>query len=366
MSDIVFYVSGHGFGHAVRCAVLCRALLAAAPGLSIVVRTTAPAWIFPSAVTLKSGAIDVGVVQPSSLEIDAQATLEWYAAHVAAEDDLIAAEVAEVRAKGARVVVADVPAAAFAIAARAGVPGIGLANFSWDWIYAPFVEDSPEHAPLVAHLREQYAQSSLLLRLPFSGDLSAFPRIEDVPLIARRATAGRDETRRRLGLPLDVPLVVFSFGGHASDGPDPARLAALGDYAFVVTAPGDADGGATRYGPNLFGVPPSGDGFVNLLAACDAAIVKPGYGIVADLLANRVPALYVSRAGYREEPVLAQALEAEGRAVPLSREALAALDLGPALARLFAFDRPWTDRPLNGAEVAARRILEVAGLPRSS
>jgi UDP:flavonoid glycosyltransferase YjiC (YdhE family) len=178
-----------------------------------------------------------------------------------------------------------------------------------------------------------------------------------VPLIARRSTADRVTTRGALGLPLEAPLVVFSFGGHASDGPDPDRLARLDGYAFVMTAPGDAFGRAKRYGPNLFGIPPSGDPYVDLLAASDAAIVKPGYGIVADLLANRVPALYVSREGYREEPVLAQALEAEGRAVPLSRAALDALDLGPALERLFALDRPWTDRPLDGGEVAARRIL---------
>ena len=91
-------------------------------------------------------------------------------------------------------------------------------------------------------------------------------------------------------------------------------------------------------------------------------VTKPGYGIVADLIANRVPALYVSRGGFLEEPVLVEALETEARAVPLDRAALDALDLGPALARLQALDRPWTDRRLDGAEVAARRILEVAGI----
>ena len=61
---------------------------------------------------------------------------------------------------------------------------------------------------------------------------------------------------------------------------------------------------------------------VDLVAACDAVVTKPGYGIVADLLVDRVPALYVSRDGFREEPVLTRALEDEGRAVPLAREAL--------------------------------------------
>jgi UDP-N-acetylglucosamine:LPS N-acetylglucosamine transferase len=118
---------------------------------------------------------------------------------------------------------------------------------------------------------------------------------------------------------------------------------------------------ATRSGRNLFLVPPLNHEYVDLLAACDALVTKPGYGIVADLIANRVPALYVSRSGFREEPVLVRALETEARAVALDRNALDALDLRPALERLARVDRPWTDRPLNGAEVAAERILALAG-----
>src|SRR5207253_2780668 len=101
-----------------------------------------------------------------------------------------------------------------------------------------------------------------------------------------------------------------------------------------------------------------------LLAASDAVIMKPGYGIVADLLANRVPALYVSRDGFREEPILIRTLETEGRAVPLPRDALAALDLRPALDRLLSLDRPWTTRRIDGADVAARRILKIADYER--
>src|SRR5262249_13633120 len=158
---------------------------------------------------------------------------------------------------------------------------------------------------------------------------SAFPRIEDVPLIGRRSTAERTETRRRLGLPLDAPLVLFSFGGHVSKGPDAAQLGLIEGYAFVTTGPDGEGGRAIRRGRNLFVLPELASSYVDLLAASDVVIMKPGYGIVADLLANRVPALYVSREGFREEPVLIQALEDEGRAVPLPRQALDDLDLGP-------------------------------------
>ena len=360
---LVLYTSSHGFGHAVRCAGLCRALLKLLPELHIVVRTMAPAWIFSEGVQVEACAIDVGVVQPNSLEIDARATLERYAERLPAEPAIIEAEAAHLRQLCARVVVADVPSAAFEIAARAGVPGIALANFSWDWIYEPFVESLPEHAPLIEHIRAQYRQASLLLQLPFNEGLGVFPTVEDVPLLARRSTADRTDTRRRLGLPRDAQLVLTSFGGHASADLDLDGLAALHEYAFVTTTSevGGAET-AVRHGKNLFLLPPLKDAYVELLAACDVVITKPGYGIVADLIANRVPALYVSRAGFREEPVLVRALEREARAIQLDRAALDALDLRPALDQLAALDRPWTDRPLDGADVAARRILQVAGL----
>ena len=143
------YVSGHGFGHAVRCAELCRALLGPAPELHIQARTAAPAWIFPPGVEVVSRRLDVGVVQPDSLHVDPAATLARYAAHVRDEDALIAAEAAEIESLGARLVVADIPSAAFAVAERAGLPGLGVANFSWDWIYAPYVADAPSYAPLL-------------------------------------------------------------------------------------------------------------------------------------------------------------------------------------------------------------------------
>lgn len=360
----MLYTSSHGFGHAVRCAGLCRALLAAQPGLRIVARTAAPAWIFPPGVEVEWCIIDAGVVQPNSLAIDPEATMERYAGLVADEEARIEAEVAHVRALGVRAIVADVPAAAFEIAARAGVPGIALANFSWDWIYEPFMEGRPAYAPLIEHLRAQYGQSTRLLRLPFADGLTAFPVVEDVPLIARRSTADRTETRRALGLPLDAPLVLFSFGGHASQEPDVDRLSELGGYAFVATtgaSTAEVEARAYRRGRNLFLLPPLTDRYVDLLAACDAAVVKPGYGIVADLIANRVPALYVSRDGYREEPLLVRALESEARSVALDRSALDELDLAGPLDRLLRLNRPWPERRLDGAEVVARRVLEIAG-----
>ena len=356
MPDVVVYVSSHGFGHAVRAAELVSALRRRAPGLAVVVRTAAPRWMFPPDVRVVERDLDSGAVQPDSLTVDPGRTLARYAARARAEAALIEAEVAELRAARPRLIVADVPAAAFAVADRIGVPGVGVANFCWDWIYEPYVRAAPAHAPLLGHLRGQYGLADCLLRLPLHGDLSCFRRAVDVPLIARRGAADRAATRRALGLPREGPLVLLSFGGFSYAGLAPERLGELDGYAFVATS---HEYGSTRT-PNLFVLPRVELSYIDLLAACDAVVTKPGYGIVADCLANRVPVLYTPRGNFREEEPLVEGLERLGRAILLPRDALERGELGPYLDRLLSLDRPWAEVRLDGAAVAARHLLEMA------
>ena len=354
MSRAIFYVSGHGFGHAVRDAELIRSLKALAPDLSLEVRTTAPAWIFPPGVPVVRRELDVGVVQPDSLRVEAGETLDRYAALLRDEPARIEAELDDLRATGVSLVLADVPPAAFEIAALLSVPVVGLANFCWDWIYQPYLRTRPARAPLLNHIRAQHARASLLLRLPFHGGLSCFPRAVDVPLIGRQGSPDKGGTRRRLGLPTDRPLVLLSFGGFDFAGLASAPSALPSGYAFVA-----AHAGPSRREGNLYLIPREAVCYLDLLAASDAVVAKLGYGIAVDCLANRVPILYTPRGQFREEPLLGRELERHGRALRLPRSVLRRWVLGPWLERLMSLDRPWAELRLDGADVAARHILDL-------
>ena len=127
----------------------------------------------------------------------------------------------------------DIPPLAFAAAARAGLPAIGLANFSWDWIYRHAARQAPALAAAADHCAAAYAKATLLLRLPFAGDLSVFPRVEDIPLVARRPRMARAEARRRLGLD-ERPAVLLSFGGIGLPGFRPEVLGRLAGFQCLV------------------------------------------------------------------------------------------------------------------------------------
>jgi L-arabinokinase len=352
MTSVVWYVSAHGYGHAVRSALVLAELHRRAPELVLHVRAAAPRWLFPEPVRYAPLAADFGLVQRDSVTIDFAGTLRRAAEFQTAWPALIDAEAAYLRAVGAALVVSDIPPLAFAAARAAGVPAVGLTNFSWDWIYASYADGWPGFAALAETARAAYQSAALLLRLPFHGDLSAFPRQIDIPLVARVAPRPRASYRQRLGLPLDRRCVLLSFGGIGLDRFPYARLAAWPEYLFVSTeAPADAPP------PNLRVLPARQTAYHELVRACDAVVTKPGYGIVADCLAARTPVLYADRGPFPEYPILVEALEASGPALHLPRAALLAGELGPYLDRLLALDRPWRVPRLDGAAVAAAHLL---------
>jgi len=51
------------------------------------------------------------------------------------------------------------------------------------------------------------------------GGFASMSRVVDIPMIARRSTRGRAETRRAAGVPDDRPFVLASFSGYGLDVP---------------------------------------------------------------------------------------------------------------------------------------------------
>jgi L-arabinokinase len=356
---VALAVSGHGFGHAVRCAEVARALIDEF-GVRTLVRTDAPSWLFPEQaehVPSPGWPLDVGVAQHDGLDLDIDETRRRWAAFAQDFDARADAEARLLQAHGVDILVGDIPPLAFMAAARAKIPSLALTNFGWDWIYAAW----PDFDCAIDTVRTGYRQADRLLRLPLHSHdadaFCAFKSIEDVPLIARRARRPRSEVRAELGLDQQALVVLLSFGGFAAHGLDAQALGQWTDYVFIVTPPMSSS--LERWPANVVVLQTTPADFVSLLAACDVVVTKPGYGVVADCFANRVAVLFTDRGPFREYDVLAQALPKLGKAAYIPRAELLAGRLGPHLDALSASSAPWTEQPMNGAECVARRVLEL-------
>ena len=126
---IVFYISGHGFGHASRSIEVINAILAKRPETRIGVRTSAPRWLFDltvkGKVTFSTLECDTGVVQVDALTLDEADSIRRAPSF---HSDLVTRAASETRALrelGAGLIVGDIPPLAFAVGASAGIPSIG-------------------------------------------------------------------------------------------------------------------------------------------------------------------------------------------------------------------------------------------------
>jgi hypothetical protein len=377
---IVFYVSGHGFGHASRDIEVLNRLHAAAPGLRLLVRTSAPRWIFDLTLTAPIEwhplACDMGIVQVDSLRLDLGATLARAAAHASTLPHLAAHEARFLREHDASCVVSDIPPLACAAARAAGLPSIAVGNFTWDWIYAGYEPEIHAYPDLVPALREAYAGTPLALRLPLHGGFEPFAAVEDVPFIARRSTRDPGETRRRFGLPLDRPLVLASFGGYGLRDIDMTRVAEVREWLVVTTSnvqaprrgsemPDPAGASASR-GTTLpdtvrlvdeRDVYAAGFRYEDLVAAVDAVATKPGYGIIAECVANGTAMLYTSRGRFVEYDVMVREMPQYLRCAFISNDDLLAGRWQAPLDALRAQGPPPPRPRVDGAEVVAERIL---------
>ena len=372
---IAFYVSGHGFGHASRDIEVLNALGRLAPDVAVAVRTSAPKWLFDLTLTrpvdFTTRECDTGIVQVDSLSLDEAATVARASEFHARLDALAAEEAQWLRAIGARLVVGDIPPLACAAGHAAGLPVVALGNFTWDWIYEGYRQWLPPGSDLVETLGAAYALAHRALRLPMHGGFGTLREVVDLPFIARRSTRTPADTRRRLGLALDRPLVLLSFGGYGLQRIDLGAVGSLAGYTVVVTADVTANrranevpsgAGSATFADNVRLVDEHGlyrDGlrYEDLVAAVDVVLTKPGYGIIAECVANNTAIVYTSRGHFVEYDVLVREMPRWLRCGFISNEDLLAGRWQQALDETLALPAPRETIGVDGAERAAAIIL---------
>ena len=344
---IVFYISGHGFGHASRDVEIINALTAARTDVRIVARTTVPAWMFARArrrVDIQPIETDTGLVQIDSLRFDERESARQAAAFYRSFDARVDAEARVLRTIGADLVVGDIPPLAFAAAERARVRSIAIGNFTWDWIYGVYPAFDELAPGVVPAIRAAYGSATRALRLPFHGGFEPMAAVtDDIPLVARRSRRDPADTRRLLGVSGDRPLVLASFGAYGAPLPyDTVR--ARGEITLLTVE---------RH-------PPQGLEYPDLVAAADVVVSKPGYGIVSECIANGTALLYTSRGRFIEYDLLVAEMPRVLRCREIPRDDLFGGRWAGPVAALLAQPGPADALRVDGAGIAAAEVLRAA------
>ncbi len=351
-ATLCFYVTGHGFGHAMRTIQTLKALPL---DLRLLVKTTAPASLFAEelpgrSVTVIPAEYDCGCVQRDSITILPRETLDRYREVARRNDTLLSAEVAFLRRENVRCVLSDIPSFPLRAAQEAGVPSIAVANFTWADIYQEYIENEDD-ARLVQAMKTEYGAATLALITPLSLPTVAdpFPRTEQIPLIARRGRKMRPELVKWSGKQNGTHFALFYLGvwGFQLDWP---ALGRLSDWTFLTyEVPSVAL-------PNVISISRRDWAYADVAASVDAVISKPGYGTVTECIANSVPFLYVPRAGFAESQALVDGMARWGGGVPISEADFAAGNWQDALKAALAARPDAAAYAVNGAEAVAEKL----------
>ncbi len=349
---LCYYITGHGFGHAIRTTQVLKAL---PPDLPLILKTTAPERLFREEMPGRvfeyiADEYDCGCLQSDSVTVLQRETLMRYGQIAQANALRLPEEIAFLQARGVRCVASDVPSFPLFAARKAGISSVAVANFTWHDIYAEYVQ-TPDDAALLAQMASEYAAATLAcltpLALPMVGDV--FPNVERVPLVARRGHPIRAELTEALGVPANKHLALLYLGNWGLDINWDA-LTHWDDWIFLTDRP------VPQAVATMRAFDSSRWRYADVAASVNAVISKAGYGTLTECIANSVPLIYLPRAGFAEHKALVLGMKGWGGGVEISEADFFAGNWGLALSAARAARPDPEVYPTNGAEVIAERL----------
>ncbi len=355
MTTVLYYVTSHGYGHAVRSAQVMAALLQK-PGINIVVRTVAPRWLFPLGaghdVVVEPADVDPGPAQLDSITTDINATYDRFSDQYRNIDINVKNELDAINRIKPSVIVADIAPVGVEAACRAGIPAVVVANFVWDWILGDYARSRPDFADLTRFFHGIYAKADKILRTPLSGGFEEYDNIINIPLIAKVSAKTRRQARHDLGL-TDNPVALVSFGGMGMGRffRDVERRVT----SFNIITPGNEvkqNGRVRCFGRDMAR-------HEDLVSACDVVIGKMGYGLCSELICAGRHLLYTARSDFIEFNTLSEQTKKYISVLELTEKEFFDGCLDSHIIQLLDTPHPEDSPPLGGAQVAADIIYEL-------
>ena len=333
---IVYYITSHGFGHAVRSCEIIRNLK---PELPLTLRTSVPEWFIKHElngrkVELTPTEFDCGVLGPDSACVDLARTVRRMERLFDQNEARLDDEVAFLKQVGARVVVCDVPPFPLRAAYDAGIPSILIANFTWSAIYQHLAEHFCDNKALHARaenmievLQREYDMGDLLLATDMQIPMHACRQRRDVPMVARHGVNRRQELVEKLGLDPSRPIGLLYLGRDGMNGIEWKRLGGM-ELQLVS-----------------YSIPPGGESYIHPLpedlinhadasSSVDVVVAKPGYGICGECIAANTPLIFPPRPEFAEMQAVYPLMERWGGGIPIGEEDFRTLNWQPYLDRI--------------------------------
>ncbi len=321
MRNIVFFISEHGFGHASRATSIINKLLCN-KNIRILIFSNIAKWFFDKSIAgnfeLFNFQTDIGLIQKNPFEEDLEKTLENLEQFYTFETQRLELFCEKLRAENAHLIISDISPIGIQVGKKLEVQTVLIENFTWDWIYEPYVSTHSEFKKFIEINKKLNSLADFHYQtLPVCNRNEKYSLL---PPIFREKRHSKEKMRKELGVPLSAKLVLVTMGGI------PLTINQISfkfdvKNTFFVIPGSDVKSQITE--DNKIFLPHNHNFFhPDLVHASDLVIGKVGYSTIAEVYSANVPFLYIPRENFRESIYLEKFIQSEMIGFPIKQESL--------------------------------------------
>ncbi len=307
MKTIAYFISEHGFGHAARACAVIEALQKYEPA-QIHIFSKIPERFFKNSLSgfeqnikLHPLQSDVGLVQADPFHEDLDLTLKELESFYPISSAKLIEIVQLIKKNGVDLIICDISPLGLLVAESACLPSLLIENFTWDWIYEPYISYSKKFDGYKNYLSEIFESATYHIQTePICRRDSRHLLVSP---IYRKQRKSRRATRNRLGISNSARLLLITMGGISINANQYQLNENLKDW--IITIPSQNVTSPYRTG-NYILLPHDHHFFhPDLVHASDMVIGKVGYSTIAEVFSAGVPFMYIGRENFRESTYLA-------------------------------------------------------------
>jgi UDP-N-acetylglucosamine:LPS N-acetylglucosamine transferase len=299
-------------------------------------------------VTSLDHKLDAGLIMFNAMEVNREASLEYYKNFHNNFEQNVNAEVEALQQLKPDLLLANVPYVSLCAAAKLNIPSIAMCSLNWADIFKQYSTEYPEAAPIIEQIKHAYALAETFLTVTPAMTMPSLSNTQAIPPILQRGTAYTDKLRKLVNND-QAKFVLVGLGGI------PIELSAiewptLPNVYWVINDTLDTSR------EDVIGQNTTELSYIDLMKSCQAVLTKTGYGMLVESTTNQTPVICIDRGIWPEQPALFEWVEQNGYLRTITLDDLYAGDFAAEVVELLNID--WQKPALtdNGAEVAAKII----------
>lgn len=319
---IVFYITGHGYGHASRNVAIIKQLLKSEEDVKIWVKSDRERISFLKRnlldvemnIQYASDYYDIGFpLDPHTYEVDADKLYEQAKYEVKQWKEYIKKECEFLKEKKIDVIVSDVIPWVFYAADLLHIPSILLCNFTWYEMYKDYIPSELSECYFKAY---NIADKILLYDLGNKEILNIYSNAEQMSLISRTVNI---ENAEKISQKYKHPIFFVSVGQSIvmEQKYDVSQV----QGTFIKTQ------GVGITGENVVELPSDMIDTQDYIRASDYVISKTGWSSLAEIFLSRKRSAVVARGNNPEDNAVIQEIKDRGCAVVIHFDDLKHMDL---------------------------------------